>query len=89
MPTITSTKDFITIFINNCSIVKSSRLDNTIKALINNSTRLRRDNIILYLNKIRIVYYLKRLEYRKPTKAKEYKSKLLFYLTILTILITP
>ena len=68
--------------INSCSIVSSSKLDKTIKALINNYRDKRLDRIVDYLNKIRIIYYLKRLEYRDLPKAKEYKG-ILFNLLLL------
>lgn len=72
---------FTTKFINNCADVKSSRLDKTIKAIINTySSRGLEDSnalfLIDYLNKLRIIYYLKRLDYYKPSKALRLKSKL-------------
>jgi hypothetical protein len=87
-------RTFIIKFINNCSIVKSTRLDKTIKAIINNYNNLKVNYldtsfIIEYLNKLRIIYYLKRLEFFNSNKAKELKSilkskkfkefKLIFY----------
>lgn len=81
-------KGFIITFINNCPIVKSSRLDSTIKAIINNYSNNPYYNIFIpYLNKIRIIYYLKRLEYKDKTKAKEYKGKPLIYLRYCFVLI--
>lgn len=78
MSSITSLKDFILIIINNCSIVSSSRLDKTIKAIINNykdkDKELEVTTLITYLNKIRIIYYFKRLEYKNKEKCKEYKG---------------
>ena len=72
-------KYFITRFINNCSIVKSSCLDKTIKAIINtylkNNSKEKYNSLIDYLNKIRVIYYLKRLEYRDSKKVKELKGK--------------
>lgn len=65
---------FISRVINTCSIVKSSRLDKTIKALINNFRNKENLLIVEYLNKIRIIYYLKRLEYSNSSKAREYKG---------------
>ena len=80
MPYILDIKDFITRFINNCSIVKSSCLDKTIKAIINSylkkNSEEKYNSLINYLNKIRVIYYLKRLEYRDSNKAKELKGKL-------------
>ena len=71
--TLTSTS-FIKRFINNCPIVKSTRLDKTIKAIINNYSLKGNIELINYLNKLRIIYYLKRLEYKDSTKAKAYKG---------------
>jgi len=65
MPTLTKSY-FISSNINNSNIVKSTKLDSTIKAIINNYKRLNREEssyIIDYLNTIRIIYYLKRLNY--------------------------
>ncbi len=79
--TILSNRDFIIRFINKCSIVRGSRLDTTIKAIINSYNKGDREEVVGYLNKLRIVYYLKRLEYKDTAKAKVLKSKsLLFYL---------
>ncbi len=65
---------FITTFINNSSIVKSSYLDRTIKVIINKYRiniikALDSAFIIDYLNKIRIIYFLKRLNYFNRAKA--------------------
>lgn len=70
-----TTKDFIKKFINKCFIVKPSRLDKTIKAIINTYTNDNLDDIIGYLNKIRVIYYLKRLDFKDSRKARTYKSK--------------
>jgi len=76
-----NSKEFISRFINKCFIVKSSRLDKTIKAIINiYSKEENREDIINYLNKIRIIYYLKRLEYKDPNKATIYKGNYRIYL---------
>jgi hypothetical protein len=58
-------KDLITI-INNSSIIKSTKLDGTLKAIIKNYLNLKGPNstsIIEYLNILRIIYYLKRLRF--------------------------
>lgn len=68
-------KNFIIKFINKCPIVKSSRLDITIKGLINTFNKDKNTKLINYLNKLRIIYYLNRLEYKDSTKARSYKSK--------------
>lgn len=68
-------KDFILKFINNCPIVSSTRLDKTIKALINNYNSRNLIEEVEYLNKIRVIYYFKRLDYRYPSISKKYKGK--------------
>ena len=67
-------RTFALRFINNCPIVKSSRLDKTIKAIITSYAKDDNTELISYLNKLRIIYYLKRLEYRDPLKARVYKG---------------
>ena len=67
-------KTFIRSFINTYSKVPSSRLDRTLKALINTFTKESREDIVDYLNKIRIIYYLKQLEYKDSALAKTYKG---------------
>ena len=62
---------FITTTINSSSIVKSTKLDSTIKAIINNYKNLSTKEsslVIEYLNTLRIVYYLKRLKYYNSTR---------------------
>lgn len=71
---------FITTFINKCPIVKSSRLDKTIKAIINSYSKneleiLDSSFLISYLNKLRIIYYLKRLDYYNRAKSLRYRGK--------------
>ncbi|KEQ91514.1 hypothetical protein AUEXF2481DRAFT_91996 [Aureobasidium subglaciale EXF-2481] len=77
-----TTLSFIKEYINNSSIVKSTKLDNTIKAIINSLIKDKKNSIksfilIEYLNSIRIVYYLKRLKYYNLEKAKTF-NKLIF-----------
>jgi len=76
-----SLNTFITKYISNSSLVPSTKLDRTIKAIINN-TIVERDSYssiasikIEYLNILRIIYFIKRLEYKDPYKAKQLKSK--------------
>lgn len=61
---------FITTIINKSYIVKSTKLDNTLKALINRvrqNLEEEENSIILeYLNILRVIYYLKRLKYYNP-----------------------
>ena len=80
MSTTLDSRLFLTTFVNKCSIVKSSRLDKTLKAVINKYSKREIESldssfIIGYLNKLRIIYYLKRLEYFNRAKALRYKSK--------------
>lgn len=70
---------FLTTFVNNCSIVKSSRLDKTLKAVINKYSKneiesLDSSFLISYLNKLRIIYYLKRLDYFNKAKSLRYRG---------------
>ena len=73
MSKITS-KEFITTSINRSLVVKTTKLDSTIKAIINSFKN--KDNIIIeYLNILRIIYYLKRLKYYNINKFKNTLSK--------------
>ena len=57
---------FITSTINRSNIVKSTKLDSTIKAIISSylvNLDIDSSIIIEYLNTLRIIYYLKRLKY--------------------------
>ena len=81
MPPIIDIKYFLLRIINNCSIVPSSKLDRTIKAIINSLEEEYKEDLLPYLNKLRIIYYLKRLEYKDSKKVKEYKDKYIpFYI---------
>lgn len=76
-----STSYFIRNFINNSNTIKSTRLDNSIKAIINHYRELNLSNsnyIINYLNILRIIYYLKRLKYYNNSKFIYTSSKLYF-----------
>lgn len=75
MPPIIDIKYFLLKVINFCSIVASSKLDRTIKRIINSLEEDYKEDLLSYLNKLRIIYYLKRLEYKDSKKAKEYKDK--------------
>lgn len=75
MPPTIDTKYFLLNVINNCSIIPSSKLDRTIKGIINSLEGEYKEDLLSYLNKLRIIYYLKRLEYKDSKKAKEYKDK--------------
>lgn len=68
-------RDFTIKFINRCPIIRSSRLDRTLKALINSFSSSNYLEEIDYLNKLRVIYYLKRLEYKDYELASKYKSK--------------
>ena len=65
---------FIFRFINKCPLVRSSRLDQTLKAIISIYSKENNSEVITYLNKLRIIYYLRRLGYLNPLKAKVYKG---------------
>ncbi|KAH8708424.1 hypothetical protein GQ44DRAFT_816019 [Phaeosphaeriaceae sp. PMI808] len=57
---------FISTTINNSLVVRSTKVDSTLKAIINNYRKFKDINstyIVDYLNTIRIVYYLSRLSY--------------------------
>ena len=58
---------FINKFVNNSKIVSTTKIDSTIKAIINNfifNNNNNSNNIIInYFNIIKIIYYLKRLKY--------------------------
>lgn len=86
-------KSFLISYINKSSIVLSTRLDKTIKALINSyskkeETSYSTSRIINYLNKLRVVYFFRRLDYKDSNKAKELKSKYFFYLITKSLLIS-
>lgn len=84
-------KTFTTRFINTCPVVKSSRLDKTIKAIINKYSSKEEEEeieasfLIEYLNKLRIIYYLKRLSYYNKKKATRLKSKSLSLINLLLL----
>ena len=72
---------FINRVINkNKNIVTSTKIDSTIKAIINNfiSTNNNNSNLIYinYLNIIRIIYYLSRVKYYKYSLFKQSISKI-------------
>jgi hypothetical protein len=73
---------FLTSFVNNSSIVKSTKLDSTIKAIINNYKKIDLESssfIIDYLNTLRIIYYLARLKYYNSTRYSSTLSKYILY----------
>ena len=82
---------FIRTTINNSNIVKSTKLDSTIKAIINNYKArniIKSDYIINYLNILRIIYYLKRLKYYNNNKYTYTLSKYLNIKFLKTIILT-
>lgn len=79
MPSTINTKYFLLKVVNKCPIVPSSKLDRTIKAIINSLEEEYKEDLLPYLNKLRIIYYLRRLEYKDSKKAKEYKDKSTFF----------
>ena len=60
-------KSFITFnLINKSSLVRSTKIDSTIKDIINNINIIEdyvTSYLLEYLNTLRILYYIKRLEY--------------------------
>ena len=82
---------FIRTTINNSNIVKSTKLDSTIKAIINNykARNINESNYIInYLNILRIIYYLKRLKYYNNNKYTYTLSKYLNIKFLKTIILT-
>ena len=82
---------FIRTTINNSNIIKSTKLDSTIKAIINNYKArniIESNYIINYLNILRIIYYLKRLKYYNNNKYTYTLSKYLNIKFLKTIILT-
>jgi hypothetical protein len=93
-------RSFLLNEVNKSTYVTPTRLDRTLKALINRFTKELKKipkeesieeessyfrandlyTLIDYINKLRIHYFFRRLEYRKREKAKELRSKSLLYL---------
>ena len=72
---------FVSSIINNSFLVKSTKLDSTIKAIINNYKNINYQNldiIIEYLNTLQIIYYLKRLHYYNLVRYSSTLSKFYF-----------
>ena len=79
-----TTSSFIAKFVNNSSIVTSTELESTIKAIINNYKAreiTNKSQLIEYLNKLRIIYFLRRLKYRNTLRASKLNSKYSIYST--------
>lgn len=82
MSSIFNNFSFITNIINKEKTIASTKLDKSLKAIINTyNSKLNNSNpsfdfiyIVNYINKIRIAYYIKRLEYYNNSKAIEYKG---------------
>ena len=70
---------FTSYYINNSLDVPSTKVDKTLKAIINNFKRDSLDSsstiIVDYLNKLRTLYFLERLKYYNPSKERDLKSK--------------
>lgn len=97
-PTSSTTKTinplyFINKYINNSPKVPSTKIDKVLKAIINTYRSIKDSNsriLIDYLNRVRVVYFIKRLKYYSPKDYRECISKLLPYSTILPLyLLTP
>lgn len=70
----TKTITFICNRINRNTIVPSSKLDKTIKAIINSYISKKNNfstNIVDYLNILRVIYYIKRLKYKNTILYKQ------------------
>ena len=68
--------EFIETSINRSLVVKSTKIDSTIKAIINSFKS--KSIIIDYLNSLRIVYYMRRLKFYNENKFKITLSKFYF-----------
>lgn len=67
----TTTALFLREFVNNSPEVKSTRIDKMLKAIINNLRARKEEDIIEYLNRIRIIYFFKRCKYYNYDKFRE------------------
>ena len=77
--------DFINLFINNSCLVPRTKLDNILKAIINNykgKNTIISIKIVEYLNQLRIIYYLQRLKYYNIAEFKRQNSKLFLFIYI-------
>ena len=68
---------FIKKIINKSYIISATKLDNTIKALIN--INFNNKELINYLNILRVIYYIKRLKYYNFNIYNKTLSKLILY----------
>lgn len=86
--TITLSK-FAKDYINNSRDTSTTKVDKTLKAIINTYNRdssiTSSSTFIEYLNKLRTLYFLERLKYYNPTKGLEIKSKITFLLKLLLL----
>jgi len=73
---------FIRSTINNSSIVKSTKIDSTLKAIINSTFKqessLKKETLLEYLNTLRIVYYISRLRFYNISRYNSTISKFFF-----------
>lgn len=75
--------------VNSSLIVPSSKLDKTIKAVINtysNGDKKYKKEIIEYLNILRVIYYIKRLKYKNKVLYMQTIGKTLYSLREYVIL---
>lgn len=68
---------FILTYISNNKYLSNSKLDITLKATISNNAF---PIFKPYLNMLRIIYFLNRLNKKNPREASKYKSKFTIYL---------
>lgn len=70
---------FINTYIKKNSTLKATKLDETIKGIINNLRKKRTEIstlLIDYLNILRIIYFLKRVKFSKSNRFSNLKRKL-------------
>ena len=76
---IPTTKSSITInFINSSLFVRTTKVDSILKAIINNLKVVKDSNsdyLIEYINTLRIIYYISRLDYYNKDEKKVFLSK--------------
>jgi len=75
MPSTTSSISYISRYIDNYSIVPSSKLDRTIRRVSKYLEGERKNTIKIYLNKLRIIYFLRRIKNKGSNSTREYRGK--------------
>lgn len=75
-----SAQEFVLKTINKSFLVQSTKVDKTLKAIINYFKQ--NSEIVCYLNRLRIVYYMSRLSYFNRKKHADTLSKFSFFFII-------